>query len=97
MLLHNHQSQNVNSTKMKKRLIEIFTAGCPLCEQTLKLVKKAVSACGCQVIERRCSGQECCEPAKRYGIRAMPTVVVDGEIVFEGRISEAQANLLARA
>ena len=82
---------------MKKRLIEIFTAGCPLCEQTLKLVKKTVSACGCQVIERRCSGQECCEPAKRYGIRAMPTVVVDGEIVFEGRISEAQANLLARA
>ena len=82
---------------MKKRVIEIFTAGCPLCEQTLKLVKKAVSACGCEVIEWRFSGQEGREPAKRHGVRAVPTVVVDGEIVFEGRISQAQANLLARA
>ncbi len=82
---------------MKKRLIEIFTAGCPLCEETMTLVKKAVSACGCEVVERRCSGTECCEPARRYGIRAMPTVVVDGEIVFEGRLNAAQANLLTRA
>lgn len=26
----------------------------------------------------------------------MPTVVVDGEIVFEGRINKTQADLLAR-
>ncbi len=82
---------------MKKRLIEIFTAGCPLCEQTLNLFKKAVSACGCEVIERRCSGPERWKPAQRYGIRTVPTVVVDGEVVFEGRINETQANLLARA
>ena len=94
MLLHEHVARG---GRMKKRLIEVFAAGCPLCQQTLKLVRQAVSACGCEVAERRCSGEECCEPARRYGIRAMPTVVMDGEIVFEGRISEAQANLLARA
>ncbi len=82
---------------MKKRLIEIFTAGCPLCEETVTLVKNAMSVCGCEVIERRCSGTECCEPAQRYKIRTMPTVVVDGEIVFEGRINAGQANLLTRA
>jgi len=80
----------------KKRLIEIFTAGCPICEDTVKLVKTAVAACGCEVVEQRCSGTECCEPAKRYGIRAVPTVVVDGQIIFEGRISAAQAALLTQ-
>ena len=78
-------------------MIEVFTAGCPVCEETVSLVKQAVSDCGCEVVERRCSGTECCEPAKRYGIRAMPTVVVDGEVVFEGRLNAAQAKLLAVA
>ncbi len=79
-----------------KRKIEVFTAGCPLCDETLTLVTQAVAACGCEVVERRCSGTECCDEAKRYGVRAMPTVVVDGAIVFEGKISKAQARLLAR-
>ncbi len=79
-----------------KRTIEVFSAGCPLCEDTLRLVRDAVSACGCEVVERRCSGSECCEEAKRDGIRAMPTVVVDGHIVFEGRITPAQGKLLTR-
>lgn len=81
---------------MNQRTIEVFTAGCPLCDSTLRLVREAVSGCGCQVVERRCQGEECCEPAQRYGIRALPTVVVDGEIVFEGRITPAQAELLRR-
>lgn len=78
------------------RKIEVFTAGCPLCNETLELVKQSVATCGCEVIERRCTGDECCGLAKDYGIRAMPTVVVDGQIMFEGRISAAQAALLAR-
>ena len=41
-----------------KRRIEVFTAGCPLCNETLALIKKAVAACGCEVIERRCSEKE---------------------------------------
>lgn len=81
---------------MSARKIEVFTAGCPLCEESLKLVLEATSGCGCEVIERRCEGDECCEPAKRYGIRALPSVAVDGEVVFEGRIAPAQASLLKR-
>ena len=79
-----------------KRKIEVFTAGCSLCEETLRLVKDAVASCGCEVTERRCLPQQMCEEGKAYGVRAMPTVVVDGAIVFEGRITREQAALLTR-
>jgi glutaredoxin 3 len=79
-----------------KRRIEVFSAGCPICNETLEAVKKAVTACGCEVIERRCTDTEWCAEAKQYGVKAMPTVVVDGQIVFEGQVSAAQAALLAR-
>lgn len=81
---------------MSTRTIELFTAGCPVCQETAKLVREAVGECGCEVVERRCEGDECCEPAKRYGIRTLPTVVVDGNTVFEGRITTAQAALLLK-
>lgn len=79
-----------------KRVIEVFTAGCSLCEETLRLVKEAVSSCGCEVVERRCPAEQMCQEGNAYGVRAMPTVVVDGAIVFEGRITREQAALLAR-
>lgn len=82
---------------LQKQVIEVFTAGCPLCTETLEQVRRAVSACGCEVIERRCAGTKCCDEAKRYGVRAMPTVVVDGQIVFEGKVTPAQAALLERS
>lgn len=72
----------------------MFTAGCGLCSETLNLVRASVSACGCEVIERRCEGDELCDAAKQYRITKMPTVVVDGQIAFEGRITKAQAELL---
>lgn len=68
---------------MGKR-IEVFTADCPLCKATLELIRK--EACSeCEVIERRCSGNECCEPAKGYNIKAVPTVVVDGKVTIVGK------------
>jgi len=73
------------------RKIEVFSAGCPLCNETLEAVKGAVEDCGCEVIERRCSGTECCDEAKQYGVKAMPTVVVDGRIMFEERVTRDQA------
>jgi glutaredoxin len=79
-----------------KRRIEVFTAGCPLCTETLNAVKKAVANCGCEVIERRCQGTELCAEAKQYRVTKMPTVVVDGQIVFEGRVTPAQAAILTR-
>jgi len=49
---------------MGKR-IEVFTADCPLCKDTLELIRK--EACSeCEIIEKRCSGNECCQPAKVF-------------------------------
>ena len=80
----------------QKRRIEVFTAGCGLCSETLELVRQSVSDCGCEVVERRCDEDHQWDAAKQYGITKMPTVVVDGQIVFEGRITKAQAELLRR-
>lgn len=64
--------------------IEVFTADCPLCKDTLAMIKK--EACSeCEIIERRCSGNECCDPAKDYGVKAVPTIVVDGKIAIIGK------------
>lgn len=69
--------------------IEVFSAKCPLCKETLNNVRKAVEdkGCGCEIIEQVCSGDECCEPAKTYGIKAVPSVVVDGKIAHVGKLS----------
>ena len=58
--------------------------------------ERALSCGGCEVVERRCEGDQQCDAAKQYGITKMPTVVVDGQIAFEGGITKAQAELLRR-
>ncbi len=74
---------------MGKHEIEVFTAGCPPCKETLENVRMAVKekGCGCEVIEQRCEGDECCAPAKKYGIKAVPTIVIDGQIAMTGKAS----------
>jgi alkyl hydroperoxide reductase subunit AhpF len=77
--------------------IEVFSAGCPLCKDTLSAVKEAVAkkGCGCQIIERTCKGDSCCEHAKKYKISSVPTIVKDEEILHVGKASveEIQAKL----
>ncbi len=75
------------------RKVEVFTSDCPLCREALETVRAA--ACPeCKVIERRCAGEACCEEAVRYGIRTVPTVVVDGKIAFEGKPTREEARRL---
>ena len=38
---------------MKPRTIEVFTAGCPVCSETLVLVKRVTKDCGCWVVEKK--------------------------------------------
>lgn len=76
------------------RRIEVFTAGCPLCNDTLKMVREATKDCGCEIIERRCSGDVCCDEAARYGVKTVPTIAVDGVIVFEGKPTREQTRTL---
>lgn len=65
----------------KKRRVEVFTAGCPVCDDAVKFVKEL--ACeSCEVtyynLNEACESAECLEKIKVYGITRVPSVVVDG-------------------
>jgi glutaredoxin 3 len=72
-----------------RRKIEIFTAGCPLCAETVTAIKQAVASCGCEVIEHNISSQISRE-AQQYGVRAVPTIVIDGQIAFERKPTDQE-------
>ena len=67
-----------------KRRVEVFTAGCPICEETVSLVRSmACPSCEVQVYDLRegCATNECREKATRYGITAVPAVAVNGVLL----------------
>lgn len=68
---------------MAKRLIEVFTAGCPLCDETVKLVRElACNNCEVQIYDLRsgCTTNECREKVAQYSIHRVPAVVVNGQL-----------------
>ncbi len=68
---------------VQMRRVEVFTAGCPLCEETIRLVK-GLSCPSCEVIIHDLrpgfATEEAMERARRYRINSVPTVVVEGSI-----------------
>jgi hypothetical protein len=68
---------------MTKRNVEVFTSGCYLCDETVRLVKElACPSCDVTIydLSSSCKTKECIEKSKAYGIHSIPTVVVDGKI-----------------
>ena len=65
---------------MKKRTIEIFTAGCPCCDEAVRLVESlACESCDVQVLDMR-SDKAAQARAKGYGVQRVPAVVVNGQL-----------------
>jgi len=67
-----------------KRKVEVFTAGCPICDETVNLVKSlACPSCEVQIydLQEGCATNECREKATRYGITAVPAVAVNGVLL----------------
>jgi hypothetical protein len=63
---------------MARRQVEVFTAGCPLCEPAVQLVQElACPDCDVTVHDLRTSGME---RARQYGVQRVPAVVVDGAL-----------------
>ena len=57
-----------------KRKIEIFSAGCPVCEETIELVNKiACPSCGVEVLDIR--QDVAAGKAEQCGIKRVPAVV----------------------
>jgi glutaredoxin 3 len=62
-----------------KRTIEVFSAGCPACEDTIALVNR-VACPSCEVTVLDMHNPEVASRAKRLGIRSVPAVVIDGQL-----------------
>ncbi len=61
-----------------KRKIEVFSAGCPVCKNTVDLVNKlACESCEVSVLDMQ--KPEVAERARTLGIRSVPAVVIDGK------------------
>ncbi|MBI1812315.1 thioredoxin family protein [Candidatus Peregrinibacteria bacterium] len=86
----------VRSSSPQAATFRVFSADCPLCRATLTTLCSAIQkrGCGCQVKEHRCSGDECCEPAKEYNVKSVPTIIRDGKIVHVGKLTEQEAEEL---
>jgi len=67
--------------------VEIFSASCPLCRETVEMVKQAECCKDSEIVVHKCEGEECCQPAKNLKIRAVPSIAVDGHLAIEGRPS----------
>ncbi len=62
-----------------KRRIEIFSAGCPACDEAIATVRSvACPSCDVQVLDMR--DPTIAEKAKQYGIERLPAIVVDGKL-----------------
>lgn len=62
-----------------QRHIEIFSAGCAVCQRTVDLVEEM--ACpSCRITVLDMNDPAVATRAEALGVRAVPTVVVDGEL-----------------
>ena len=65
---------------MAKRKVEVFTAGCPVCTDLVDLVK-ATACPNCEVTIYNLNQGQGVEEAKRYGVTAVPAMVVEGKLL----------------
>ena len=62
-----------------KRTIEIFSAGCSACEETVTLVNQ-IACPSCDVTVLDMHNPEVARRAKSLGIRSVPAVVINGTL-----------------
>ncbi|MDR4483965.1 MAG: thioredoxin family protein [Nitrospirales bacterium] len=62
------------------RQVEIFSAGCQVCDDTITLVKQL--ACpSCEITVLNMNDQTVSSRARALGIRTIPAVLVDGQLI----------------
>ena len=62
-----------------QRQIEIFSAGCPTCDDAIKLVNSMACA-SCNVTVLDMNQADVASRAAQLGIRSVPAVVIDGKL-----------------
>jgi glutaredoxin len=62
-----------------KRRVEVFSAGCALCDETVATVRRiACGSCEVEVLDMRDAAVAA--HAKGLGVRTVPAVVIDGRL-----------------
>jgi glutaredoxin len=62
-----------------KRQIEIFSAGCPVCEETIDLVNEmACPSCEISVLDMQ--DETVAERARSLGVKSVPAIAIDGQL-----------------
>lgn len=62
-----------------KRKVEVFSAGCPVCEDVVRLVK-ATACPSCEVTVLDTNDIQVAQRAKMLGVARVPAVVIDGKL-----------------
>ena len=62
-----------------KRKIEIFSAGCAACDETVRMVR-AIACDSCEVEVLDMHQPDVAQKAKEYGVRSVPAVVIDEKL-----------------
>lgn len=66
------------------RTVEVFTAGCPVCNPVVHLVQEvACEYCEITVYDlvKQCEDKECIAKVGQYNITRLPAVVVNGRLL----------------
>ena len=62
-----------------KRKIEVFSAGCPACDETVALVE-GIACPSCEVTVLDMNDPNVANRAKTLGVHSVPAVVIDGKL-----------------
>ena len=62
-----------------KRQIEIFSAGCPVCKDTIDLVNR-IACASCEISVLDMNDDEVVAHATKLGVRSVPAVAINGKL-----------------
>jgi glutaredoxin len=62
-----------------KRKVEVFSAGCPVCAETVKLVQQ-ITCSSCEVEVLDMNKPDVAAKARQYGVKTVPAVAIDGKL-----------------
>lgn len=62
-----------------KRRVEVFTAGCPVCDEAVELIRR-IACDSCEIEVLNLSDEQVARSAEEVGIRSVPAVAIDGAV-----------------
>jgi len=62
-----------------KKKIEVFSAGCSTCKETIEVIQRLAGSSH-EVVIHDMKKSEVASKAKQYGVRSVPAVVIDGKL-----------------